>query len=134
MQKMRTAAIVLGVILAVPMSGLAAPAAVPGQTKSTAPKSLKPAKSTSAENHSARGVVKSIDSTNLVIERAGKKKKELTFALDATTHRAGDIIVGSRVAVRYKNDASRLMAVDVRPVTAKAKAKGKAAARKAAAH
>jgi hypothetical protein len=129
MQKIRTAAMVLGVMLAVPMTGLAAPAAVPGQTKSTAPKSVRPAKT-----HSARGVVKSIDANNLVIERTGKKKKELTFALDGTTHRAGDINVGSRVAVRYKNDASRLMAVDVQPVTAKARAKGKAAARKTAAH
>jgi hypothetical protein len=130
MQKMRTAAIVLGAILAVPMMGLAAPAAVPAQTKATAPKSLKPAKkATSAANHSTRGVVKSIDSNSLVIERgAGKKKKELTFALDATTRRAGDITVGSTVAVRYKNDASKLMALDVQPV------KAKAAARKAAAH
>ena len=133
MQKMRTAAVVLGAILAVPMTGLAAPAAVPAQTKSTAPKSLKAAKGPSAESHSTRGVVKSIDANNLVIERgAGKKKRELTFALDGTTHRAGDINVGSTVAVRYKNDASRLMAVDVQPVTAKAK--GKAAPRKAAAH
>ena len=133
MQKIRTAAIVLGAILAVPTAGLAAPAAVPGQT-STAPKSVKPAKSTSALTHSARGVVKSIDSNNLVIERrAGKKKRELTFALDGTTHRAGDINVGSAVAVRYKNDGSRLMALDVKPAKAKAKAKGKAAASKAAA-
>jgi hypothetical protein len=127
MQKMRTAAVVLGAILTVPMTGLAAPAAALGQT-STAPKSPKPVKSTPAESHSTRGVVKSIDSNNLVIERkAGKKKTELTFALDGTTHRAGDINVGSTVAVRYKNDGSRLMAVDVKPAKAKAKAKRKAA-------
>ena len=136
MRKMRTAAIVLGTILAVPMAGLAAPAPVAGQTKTTAPKSLKPAKSASAKSaaaiHSARGVVKSVDSNNLVIERgAGKKKTEMTFALDTTTRGAGDIgniKVGSMVAVRYKNDASKLMAVDVQPV------KAKGAARKAAAH
>jgi uncharacterized protein DUF5666 len=129
MRNMRTAAIILGAMLAVPMAGFAAPAAVPGQTKPTASKSLKPAKSTtSAASHSTRGVVKSVDSNSLVIERAGKKKKEMTFALDATTHREGDIKVGSTVAVRYKNDASKLMALDVQPV------KAKAAARKAAAH
>jgi hypothetical protein len=133
MSKMRTAAIVLGVILAVPMSGLAAPAAVAGQTKATTPKSLKPAKSASAKSitatHSTRGVVKSVDSNSLVIERgAGKKKTEMTFALDTTTRRAGDINVGSTVTVRYKNDAAKLMALDVQP------AKAKAAARKAAAH
>jgi len=132
MRKIRTAAIVLGAMLAVPMTGLAAPAAVPGQTKATAPKSLKPAKSASAKTaatHSTRGVVKSVDSNSLVIERgAGKKKTDMTFALDATTRRAGDISVGSTVAVRYKNDASKLMALDVQPV------KAKGAARKAAAH
>jgi hypothetical protein len=134
MSKMRTAAIVLGAMLAVPMTGLATPAAVTGQTNATAPKSLKPAKNTSAKStstaatHSARGVVKSVDSNSLVIERVGKKKKDMTFALDATTHRAGDINVGSTVAVRYKNDASKLMALDIQP------AKAKGAARKAAAH
>ena len=133
MRKMRTAAIVLGAMLAVPMTGLAAPA-VPGQTNATAPKSLKPARSASAKStstgtHSIRGVVKSVDSSSLVIERgAGKKKKEMTFALDGTTRRTGDINVGSTVAVHYKNDASKLMALDIQP------AKAKGAARKAAAH
>ena len=133
MRKMRTAAIVLGAMLAVPMTGLAAPA-VPGQTNATAPKSLKPArsasaKSTSTATHLTRGVVKSVDSNSLVIERgAGKKKKEMTFALDGTTRRTGDINVGSTVAVHYKNDASKLMALDIQP------AKAKGAARKAAAH
>jgi len=135
MRKMRTAAIVLGAMLVVPMAAMAAPAPGLGQTSSTAPKSLKPAKSAAAKTaktattHSARGVVKSVDSNSLVIERGtGKKKADMTFALDATTHRAGDINVGSTVAVRYKNDASKLMAVDVQPV------KAKGTARKAAAH
>jgi hypothetical protein len=119
-------------MLAVPMTGLAAPAAVPGQTNATAPKSLKPAKSGSAKStstatHLARGVVKSVDSNSLVIERgAGKKRKETTFALDGTTRRTGDINVGSTVAVHYKNDASKLTALDIQP------AKAKGAARKAA--
>ena len=122
MRKMRTAAIVLGAMLVVPMTGLAA-----GLGQTTAPKT--PAKSTTAKSttaktattHSAQGVVKSVDSNSLVIEHGtGKKKAEMTFALDATTHRAGDINVGSTVAVKYKNDASKLMAVDVQPVKAKA--------------
>ena len=74
-------------------------------------------------------MVKSVDANSLVIERGkGKNKKEMTFALDTTTHRAGDINVGSTVSVRYKNDASKLMALDVQPV------KAKATVRKAAAH
>ena len=128
MRKMRTAAIVLGAMLAVSMTGLAAAAPAPGQTSATAPKSLKPARSTPAKSHSIRGVVKSVDANTLVIERAGKKRKEMTFALDGSTRRAGDINVGSTVAVHYKNDASKLMALDIQP------AKAKGAARKAAAH
>jgi uncharacterized protein DUF5666 len=134
--KMRTATIVLGAMLAAPMTGFAAPGAIPGQTKTTTPQKLNPAKSaaparstSTAATHSTRGVVKSIDSNSLVIERgAGKKKTEMTFALDAATRREGDISVGATVAVRYKNDASKLMALDVQPVRAKT------AARKAAAH
>jgi hypothetical protein len=122
---MRTAAIVLGAMLAVPMAGFAAPAAAPGQTSATAPKALKPAKTAktakTAATHSIRGVVKSVDTNSLVIERGGKKKTDMTFALDPSTHRAGDINVGSTVAVRYKNDASKLMALDVQPVKAKAR-------------
>jgi hypothetical protein len=129
MRKMQTAAIVLGALLAVPMAGWAAPAGVAGQTSATAPKTVKAAKrSTSTTVHTTRGVVKSIDANTLVIERGKKKnKKDMTFALDTTTHRDGDINVGSTVAVHYKNDASKLMATDVQPVKAKA-------ARKAAAH
>jgi hypothetical protein len=130
MRKMRTAAIVLGAILAIPVAGSAAPNPVPAQAKATAPKSVASAKrTTSAASHSIRGVVKSVDSNTLVVERgAGKKKREMTFALDNTTHRDGDINVGSTVRVHYKNDASRLMALDVQPV------KARGAARKAAAH
>jgi hypothetical protein len=129
MPNMRTPAIVLGAILAVPVAGFAA-GPVRGQARPVTVKSAAPAKTTpSVASHSTRGVVKSIDANSLVIERGrGKKKKEMTFALDATTNRTGDINVGSAVAVRYKNDASKLMALDVQPV------KAKKAASKAAAH
>ena len=125
MRKMRTAAIVLGAILAVPAVGFPAANPVRGQAKAAT------ARSTSAvASHLTRGVVKSIDSNSLVIEQgAGKSKKDLTFALDATTRREGDINVGSTVAVRYKSEGSKkLMALDVQPVNTKA------AVRKTAAH
>ena len=117
MRKMRTAAIVLGAILAVPAVGFPAANPVRGQAKTAT------AKTTTAKpvpNHLTQGVVKSIDSSSLVIERGtGKSKKNMTFELDATTRRAGDINVGSTVSVRYKNDASKLMALDVQPVKTK---------------
>ena len=132
MRKMRNigiAALAMGALLAMPSAGLAASAATPGQT-ATAPKALKPAKGAKAAGaHSVRGVVKSVDANTLVVERgAGKNKKEMTFALDSSTHRTGDITVGSTVSVRYTGDASKMMATNIQPVKAKAKV------RKAAAH
>jgi hypothetical protein len=99
MLNIRAAGTVLGLILAVPLAGVAAP---------------KP-------SHVIQGVVSSIDSNSLVIQQgAGTKKKEMSFVLDTATRREGAITVGSTVAVRYTNDASKLMAVDVQPIKAKA--------------
>lgn len=107
MLNIRTAGVVLGLVLAVPAAGLAAP---------------KPSRV-------IQGVVTSIDSNNLVIEQgAGAKKKETSFVLDAATRREGAIVIGSTVSVRYTNDASKLTAVDVQPI------KVKAAVHKVAAH
>jgi hypothetical protein len=123
MRQMRSAAIVLGAILAVPLTGHAAPGTARAQAKTATAKSV-----TSAKIHSVRGVVKSVDPTTLVIERgAGKNKKDMTFAMDAATKRTGEINVGSTVAVRYKTEASKVMALSVQPV------KQRPAARKAAA-
>ena len=117
MRKMRTAAIVLGAILAVPAVGFPAANPVRGQAKTATTKST-----SAVSSHLIRGVVKSIDSNSLIIERgAGKSKKDTTFVLDAATRREGDINVGSTVAVRYKSDASKLMALDVQPVKGKTK-------------
>ena len=79
---------VLVLILAVPV---ARAAATDTKTKSIA-----------SASHTTEGVVKSIDSNNLIIEQgAGTKRKEMTFVLDTTTRREGDINVGSTVEVRY---------------------------------
>ena len=52
-----------------------------------------------------KGVVTSIDSTTLVVERgSAKHKQHMTFALDTDTHRDGDITVGSTVSVRYRTE------------------------------
>ena len=118
MRKIQSAAIVLGAILALPVAGFATPSPVLRQAKTTTAKSAAPAKTAKpVASHSIRGIVKSVDANTLVVERgSGKKKTEMTFALDTTTRRQGDINVGSAVAVRYKNEASKLMALDVQPV------------------
>ncbi len=131
MRKMRTlgiAALAAGAMLALPTAGFAASAATPGQT-ATAPKALKGAKGTKAATaHSVRGVVKSMDANTLVVERGtGKNKKEMTFALDSSTHRTGDINVGSTVAVRYTGDAAKMTATNIQPVKTKARARKAAA-------
>ena len=128
MRKLRTAAIVLGAILAVPVVGFPAANPVRGQAKTATAKTATVKSTSKVANHLTRGVVKSIDSNSLVIEQGtGKSKKDMTFALDASTRREGDINVGSTVAVRYKSDASKLMALDVQPVKAKTAASKTAA-------
>jgi Domain of unknown function (DUF5666) len=129
MRKMRTAAIVLGAILAVPVAGFPAANPVSGQAKTATAKTTTAKSTSSVSSHLTRGVVKSIDSSSLVIEQGtGKSKKDMTFVLDTATRREGEINVGSTVAVRYKNDASKkLMALDIQSV------KGKTAAPKTAA-
>jgi hypothetical protein len=118
MRNIQSAAILLGAILAVPVAGFAAPSPITGQAKTSTAKSAAPAKSAKpVASHSIHGIVKSVDANTLVVERgSGKTKTEMTFALDNMTRRQGDINVGSAVAVRYKNEASKLMALDVQSV------------------
>ena len=58
------------------------------------------------------GVVKSIDDTTLTITPKGKNST-VSFALDATTSRAGTIQVGTPVSVRYHMNGSSRSAVSV---------------------
>ena len=53
--------------------------------------------------HATRGVVKSIDATTLVISRP-KDRGDITFKLNSMTQRDGKIVVGSTIAVRYREE------------------------------
>jgi hypothetical protein len=53
--------------------------------------------------HATRGVVKSIDEVTLVISRP-RNRGDITFKLSSTTHRDGKIVVGSTIAVRYRDE------------------------------
>ena len=120
MGQMRTAAVVLAGILVVaaPRANAAAP------TRHSKAKAAAP-----AATHSMRGTVKSIDATTVVVERgSGKHKQAMTFSLDSSTHREGDITVGSMVSVKYKSEAQKLVALNVEPVKASTTA-GKTLAR-----
>lgn len=53
--------------------------------------------------HATRGVVKHIDATTLVLERFAQRG-EITFVLNAATRRAGTIVVGNTISVRYRDE------------------------------
>jgi hypothetical protein len=80
------------------------------------------AKSTSTSHtpsHAVRGVVKSVDASNLVISRSGKKAGTLSFVLDPSTQQEGTPAVGSTVSVRYRTDGKTLVATAVTAQPAK---------------
>jgi hypothetical protein len=79
-----------------------------------------PAKAKAAHQiHATTGTVKSVDANTLVISRQDKKKSELSFTLNSSTHRDGSIVVGAPVSVRYEAEGTGRVAtaVAVRPAS-----------------
>lgn len=87
-------------------SGAAMAQTTKSSAKSTAAKS-------STATHSVQGVVKSVDTSSLVITRSGKKGGEMSFKLDSSTQKDGSIATGSPVSVRYRMDGSSMVATAV---------------------
>jgi hypothetical protein len=77
------------------------------------------AKPAAAATHSVQGVVKSIDSSSLVITRSGKKG-DMSFRLDPLTHQEGPIASGSPVSIRYRMEGSAMVATAVNAEAPKA--------------
>ena len=101
---------VLAAFVAVPAVGLAkTPQAPPAAAKKEAAKTTAKA----APTHAKRGVVKSVDESTLVITKAGKKAEEMSFMLNANTHKEGAVAVGSPVSVRYHEDGKTHVATAV---------------------
>jgi uncharacterized cupredoxin-like copper-binding protein len=112
MKKLFQAAVVAAAVLAVPALSVAA------QTKpaATAPSQANPA-AKAAVVHSARGVVKSMDASSLVLtEKTAKKKKshDVKFVLDTSTQKTGNVGVGSTVQVKYHTDAKQRVVTEIR--------------------
>ena len=82
-------------------------AAVP-QAAKAAP--AKKASSAPAASHSVKGVVKSVDTSSLVLTRG---KKDMSFVLDSSTVKEGTPAVGSDVSVRYRTDGKTMVATAV---------------------
>ena len=111
MRTFRTA-IVMAILLGIPALGLAfTPAG--SQTKPPA-KSGAPAAKPAAATHATSGVIKSVDATSLVITKMnGKKSEDVSFALNSTTQKKGDMTVGATVDVRYRTEGSSNVATAV---------------------
>jgi hypothetical protein len=115
------------IITAVAMAGLllAAPAVAQTQTTTPAPKpAAKPSAraASTATVHATKGVVKSVSATSLVIAKAGGKGPEMTFELDASTQKQGELTVGASVDVRYHAEGKTKVATAVSVQDAKSHA------------
>jgi len=114
MKKMLQAAVVAAAVLAVPAMSLAAqtkPATAPASKSTT-----KKADTGATHTHTAKGVVKSMDATSLVVTEKGK---DVSYVLDPSTKKEGDPAVGSTVTVMYKTEGTQHVATDVKAAAAK---------------
>jgi len=114
MKKMLQAAVVAAAVLAVPAMSLAAqtkPATAPASKSTT-----KKADTAATHTHTAKGVVKSMDATSLVVTEKGK---DVSYVLDPSTKKEGDPAVGSTVTVMYKTEGTQHVATDVKAAAAK---------------
>ena len=124
MRKYIATAALAAAVIAMPIAGLAA-------TRQAAPAAKKEAThgtsgtAKAAPTHATKGVVKSVDDSTLVITRHGKKPEDMTFTMDANTHKEGAVAVGSPVSVRYhENGTSHIAtAVSVEHTATKSSAK-----------
>jgi hypothetical protein len=91
-----------------------------GPASAQTAKPVAAAKPATTATHSVQGVVKSIDSSSLVITRSGKKGGDMSFKLDPSTHQEGTIASGSPVSIRYRMEGSALVATAVNAEAPKA--------------
>jgi hypothetical protein len=121
MKKTFQAAVVAAAVLAMPAVSLAAqtkPATPAASAKAKA--DAKPSSGTkpaSTTVYSAKGVVKSIDASTLVLtEKSGKKKRSraVHFVLDPAVQKDANVAAGSTVQVKYHNDAKKHVVTEIR--------------------
>jgi len=105
MKKHITTAVLAGALAVLPVVTFAAPPGG-GKTPSTH------ASSTSG-THATHGVVKSVDDSTLVITRTGKTHGEMTLTVNSSTHREGEVGVGSPVSVRYRQEGKSYIATAI---------------------
>ena len=116
MKKLFQAAVVAAAVLAVPALSLAAQTTPAAPTTAKA-KAKSDSKAAAGTVYSAKGVVKSLDGSTLVLtEKSSKKKKshDVHFVVDASTQKDANIAAGSTVHVKYHNDAKKHVATEIR--------------------
>jgi hypothetical protein len=107
--KALTAVMLTAMLSLAPLAAFAAGADQTSTKKPAATKSTEPKSSTAS--HTASGTVKSMTTDSLVI--TGKDHKDMTFALNSSTQKAGNPDVGSKVSVRYKQEGGQMVATAV---------------------
>jgi hypothetical protein len=124
MRNIRAAAIIIGLLTTIPAASLAAPASA--QSKSASPALSATARSAKAQGtgansavHATKGVVKFVNANKLVITRSPQYGHEVTFVLNPSTERVGNVKVGSTVDIRYHTEAKQEVATAVTVVHAK---------------
>src|SRR6266850_3171969 len=110
-----------GLTLALCVTGVASQNSKAKTNSSAAPQ----AKTAHPATHFTQGTIASIDSNQLVVNRKGRGKSEQqqTFMLNSDTQRTGNLAVGTRVSVQYREDNQQKVATTVREVSQKSAAK-----------
>ena len=85
----------------------------------------KTASTAKAASHSVSGTVKAVDATMLTVTRSGKDKNDLMVMMNSSTQKDGNIAVGSKVSVRYKEENGQNIATAVKASAPKPAASGK---------
>ncbi len=110
MRKYIATTVLAAAVMAVPIVGFATMRqAPPAAAKKEATKTTTKA----APTHATSGVVKSVDDSMLVITKGGKKPEDMTFVLNASTHKEGAVAAGAPVSVRYHEDGKTHVATAV---------------------
>jgi hypothetical protein len=92
-----------------------APAATKGAAKAPAA-----SKSKAAPTKTATGTIVSADASKLVIShKVGGKSEDMSFMLDASTAKKGDMTPGAKATVKYRAEGGQNMATSVTAAAAK---------------
>jgi len=75
-------------------------------------------------SHVTQGTIASMDANQLVLDRKGHGKgQKTTFTLNSQTQQTGNVAVGSRVSVQYREENNQKIGSAVREMATKSAAK-----------